>query len=197
MNPIKRLFIYAKAYRKSVILGSVYSILNKIFDIMPEILIGIAVDTVINRQNSFLAKLGFSSVKEQIIWLGGLTVFIWVFESLFEYLYSIKWRNLAQNLQHDLRIDAYKHVQNLEMSYFENKSTGNLLSILNDDINQIERFLNGGVNSIIQVFFSSLIISVIFFILSPSIAALSIIPIPLILFGAFFFKKDCSTLFTC
>ncbi len=65
MHPFKRLFIYAKNYQKDVILASIYSSLNKIFDIMPEILIGIAIDTVVNKQNAILSKLGISSAKEQ------------------------------------------------------------------------------------------------------------------------------------
>ena len=141
MHPFKRLFIYAKSYQKDVILASIYSSLNKIFDIMPEILIGIAIDTVVNKQNAILSKLGISSAKEQILFLGIITALIWILESFFEYLYSIKWRNIAQNLQHDLRMDLYSHIQKLDISYFENKNTGNLLSILNDDVNQIERFL--------------------------------------------------------
>lgn len=189
MHPFKRLFIYAKNYQKDVILASIYSSLNKIFDIMPEILIGIAIDTVVNKQNAILSKLGISSAKEQILFLGVITALIWILESFFEYLYSIKWRNIAQNLQHDLRMDLYSHIQKLDISYFENKNTGNLLSILNDDINQIERFLNNGINSIIQVFLSSTLIGIIFFILTPSIAILSLVPIPFILFGAFYFQR--------
>ena len=192
MHPFKRLFIYAKSYQKDVILASIYSSLNKIFDIMPEILIGIAIDTVVNKQNAILSKLGISSAKEQILFLGIITALIWILESFFEYLYSIKWRNIAQNLQHDLRMDLYSHIQKLDISYFENKNTGNLLSILNDDINQIERFLNNGINSIIQVFLSSTLIGIIFFILTPSIAILSLVPIPFILFGAFYFQRKIS-----
>lgn len=189
MHPFTRLFCYSKNYQKDIIQGVIYSSLNKIFDIMPEILIGVAIDTVVNKEKSLIASLGFSTTIDQIFILGGITAFIFILESLFEFLYSVKWRNLAQNIQHDLRLDVYSHIQNLQMSYFENNNTGRLLSILNDDINQIERFLNNGINSIIQVFLSSSLISLIFFILQPEIAFLSLIPIPFILFGAFYFQK--------
>jgi ATP-binding cassette subfamily B protein len=49
----------------------------------------------------------------QLWWLVALTVLIWVCESLFEYLYALKWRGLAQDLQHELRQAAYAHVQKL------------------------------------------------------------------------------------
>ena len=39
--------------------------------------------------------------------------------------------------QHELRLDAYAHMQHLEMAYFEDQPTGNLMAILNDDVNQL------------------------------------------------------------
>lgn len=189
MHPLLRLFRYAKPYRLQIIKATIYSCLNKLFDVLPEILIGVAVDVVVNREASFLARLGVVGPENQIVCLGVLTALIWGGESLFEYLYSVQWRNLAQNLQHDLRLDAYKHVQQLELAWFENRSTGNLLSILNDDINQMERFLNGGLNDIIQVVCSSVLISIVFFVLTPQIAVIALLPVPFILYGAFWFQR--------
>lgn len=185
---ILRLFNYAKNYRKDIYLATLYSVLNKFFDVLPEVLIGVAVDTVINRSNSLLARCGIPDAPTQIVFLGILTFLIWCLESVFQYLYSVKWRNLAQAVQHQLRLDAYRHIQGADMSYFENASSGNLVSILNDDINQLERFLDNGINTIIQVLGSTLIIGAIFFYLAPKVALLSLIPVPLILFGAYYFQ---------
>lgn len=187
-HPLKRLFNYARQYRLDVIKATIYSILNKFFDVLPEILIGVAVDVVVNRQDSFIAKLGISDPKHQIILLSILTAFVWAAESLFQYLYNLKWRNLAQNLQHDLRMDAYQHVQRLDMAWFERNRSGNLLSVLNEDINQMERFLNSGANDLIQVFVGSLMVSGVFFALTSELAFLALMPIPFILLGAFWFQ---------
>ena len=189
MHPLSRLFTYARAYRRDVSLATVYSVLNKIFDVLPELLIGVAVDVVVNRKESFVARLGVVDPLEQLIWLAIITVVIWLCESAFEYLYEVKWRNLAQNLQHDLRMDAYAHVQRLELAYFERNRTGNLLAILNEDVNQMERFLNGGANDLIQVFVGSLMVGAVFFFLSPTLALLALLPVPLILYGAFWFQS--------
>lgn len=196
MHPFLRLFRYARPYRRDIVLATLYSILNKFFDVLPEVLIGVAVDVVVNKESSFLAKIGIVDAKDQLIWLALLTAVIWICESLFEYLYSLKWRNLAQRLQHDLRLDTYRHVQRLEMGYFENQRTGNLLSIINDDINQMERFLNGGVNDILQVFVSSILVSAVFFVLTPAIAVISLVPIPFILYGAFWFQHQLAPRYT-
>lgn len=188
-HPLLKLFRYSNKYRFDILLATFYSLLNKTFDILPEVLIGVAVDVIVKRQDSMLSHIGIHDVKLQIIWLGIFTALTWVLESLFQYLYSIKWCYLAQHLQHDMRLDAYNHIQSLELEFFENKATGNLMAIANDDINQLERFINDGVNQIIQIVGSTILISIIFFFISVKVAILSFLPIPLIIIGVFFFRN--------
>ena len=187
-----RFLKYAKPWRGEIILSTTYSILNKLFDIAPEILIGIAVDLVVQRNDSIIAKLGFESIQSQITVLAIATFLIWAFESIFQYLYSISWRNLAQTIEHEIRTDAYNHVQKLDMTWFENKKVGDITAKLNDDVNQLERFLDNGFNTIIQLIVSSIAIGAVFFYISPLVASISILPIPIILVIAFFFQKNLS-----
>jgi ATP-binding cassette, subfamily B, bacterial len=104
-------------------------------------------------------------------------------------VYTNLWRNLSQKIQHNLRLDAYGHIQELDLAYFENQSTGNLMAILGDDINQLERFLDVGANEIIQVVTNAIVIGAVFFILAPSIAWYSMVPIPVIIIGSILFQK--------
>lgn len=170
-------------------LATLFSILNKIFDLAPPLLIGAAVDVVVMQEKSVLSTYGYTDPKEQLIILSILTVIIWVLESLFEYVYGVLWRNLAQSVQHDFRLDAYSHIQELEMAWFSDQSKGELMSILNDDINQLERFLDKGANELLQVGTTVVAISAIFFYISPTIAIYSIIPIPVIIWGSFRFQS--------
>jgi ATP-binding cassette subfamily B protein len=170
-------------------------VLNRLFDVMPEILIGIAIDVVVRQEDSFIAGLGIIEPTQQMLLLGGLTLAIWIFESVFEYLYLIKWRNLAQDLQHAMRLDAYQHVQDLDLAYFEDQSTGNLVAILNDDINQLERFLDGGANNLIQVGTTLVAVGTVFFVVSPLIATVAFTPIPVIVIGAFYFQRRAMPLY--
>ena len=187
--PISRLIAHMKEHRSTMWLATFFSVLNKIFDLAPPLLIGAAVDVVVKQDESVLSGYGYSDPKEQLIILSVLTVFIWVFESLFEYFYGVLWRNLAQTVQHELRLDAYSHIQELEMSWFSDQSKGELMSILNDDINQLERFLDKGANELLQVSTTVVVISAIFFYISPEIAIYSILPIPIILWGSFRFQS--------
>ena len=188
-HPLRRLLAFARPYRRDAVLGSIYSVLNKIFDVLPELLIGVAVDVVVNRKASFLARMGLPEPMHQLYCLVALTVAVWVFESLFEYLYALKWRGLAQNLQHELRNAAYSHLQALPPDTIARERSGRLMALLNEDVNQIERFLNTGANDLIQVFVSSLLIGGVFFALTADLAVLALLPIPLILVGAFWFQR--------
>jgi ATP-binding cassette subfamily B protein len=144
---------------------------------------------VVKREHSFLASLGIVDPGRQLVFLAVLTLAIWGLESVFEYAYKILWRNLAQTLQHELRQDAYAHLQRLDLAYFEDRSTGGLMSILNDDINQLERFLDGGANDLLQVGTTVVVIGAIFFGLAPEVAALAFLPMPFVLWGSFHFQK--------
>ena len=195
-KPLIRLLKYAKGLRTQITLASLCSVINKLFDIAPEILIGIAIDVVVSKQDSFLASFGYVEPKSQIIALAVLTFIIWLGESIFQFLYSVLWRNLAQSLQHRMRIETYDRMQNMDMSFYENQASGNLTSILNDDVNQLERFLNVGANDIIQVVVSVLGVGAVFFYISVKIAVFAFLPIPLIIFGAFFFQRKAQPLYT-
>jgi ATP-binding cassette subfamily B protein len=190
-----RLLRYARGFRRRIVFASFCSVMNKLFDVMPEILIGIAIDVVVRQKASFVAELGIADPKWQLGFLGGLTLIVWILESLFEYLYLILWRNLAQDLQHAMRLDAYEHVQKLDLAYFEDRSTGNLVTILNDDVNQLERFLDGGANNLIQVATTVVAVGAVFFAISPLIALLAFTPIPVIVLGAFYFQRRAQPLY--
>jgi len=170
--------------------ATIASILNKTFDLAPPFLIGAAVDIVVQGDDSFIAdRFAVSDPRTQLLVLAGLTVAVWLLESLFEYVFRVLWRNLAQDIQHELRIDTYGHVQALEVAYFEDRQTGGLLAIMNDDVNQLERFLDIGANEILQVLTTVILIGAAFFVLIGDLAWLAFAPMPVILWGTFRFQR--------
>ena len=188
-STLNRLLSNLKDYRSLIVAATSCSILNKIFDLAPPVLIGLSVDVVVREQTSWLASLGFKSVPSQLGLIAFLSFLIWSAESLFEYLYGVLWRNLAQTAQHTLRIKAYGHLQKLEMAFFEGDSTGRLIAVLNDDINQLERFLDHGANQIVQLVVTVLVIGGAMATVAPGVALFAFLPIPLILWGSINFQK--------
>lgn len=170
-------------------LATTCSVLNKLFDLAPEALIGVAVDVVVRGRQSVIASLGFPEPRQQLVVLAAITFVVWLLESLFQYLYGILWRNLAQTVQHELRLDGYRHLQDLDLSYFEERSTGALLSVLGDDVNQLERFLDAGANEFIQVATTVLVVGATFFVMAPEVAWMAMLPMPFVVWGSIAFQK--------
>ncbi len=188
-HPLSRLLAYAQDQRPQIRNAVSFSILKKLFDLAPPALIGTAVDLVVKQDQSLLAKLGIQGFEKQLTVLALGTVLIWGLESLFEYLHKIVWGDLSQHMQHRLRLDAYAHIQKLELGYFENRSTGGLMATLNDDVNQLQRFLAEGANSLIQVATTVLLVSATFLALSPKIAFLAFCPMPFLVLGSFWYQR--------
>jgi len=187
-SPFNQLLHYMRPHRKTVLLATLFSILNKLFDLAPPFLIAAAVDIAVRGESSIFAILS-PDIRMQFLYLGIVTFIIWGCESLFEYIYKIYWRNLAQTVEHELRMDTYKNLQSLELEYFEARQTGGLMSVLNDDVNQLERFLDISANDLIQVTVTAITISIAFFLLSPQVAWMAMIPMPFILAFSILFQK--------
>ena len=80
-------------HKGTIRLASLCSVLNKIWDLAPPLLIGLRlVDVVVLREGSFLAQVWMGRIKHQLILLSVLTFLIWGLESLFEYFYGVLWR---------------------------------------------------------------------------------------------------------
>ncbi len=186
---LKHLFVYSQQQKTKAKRGIVYSILNKLFDLAPPVLIGVAIDIVVEGNESFLASFGIPDRRRQLVILAILTFIIWGLESLFDYLSAVTWRGISQDIEHSLRTETFENVLSLDMKYFENKSSGRLMAILNDDVNQLERFLDTGANKLLQTATTVIVIGGTFLYISPLIATFAFIPIPIIIFGSFKFTS--------
>jgi len=190
VGPFKRLLLYMRSHRGTIRLASACSITNKIWDLAPPLLIGLAVDVVVLKEDSLLASFGLIDPWHQLIFLSVLTFAIWGLESLFEYFYGILWRNLAQTVQHELRLDTFNHVQKQGMGWFDERQKGDILAILNDDVNQLERFLDKGANDFLQVSTTVIVVGTVFLLISWKVALFAVLPIPIIVWGSFRYQKS-------
>ena len=195
-HPLMRLLSHLRQHRGTVLLASLCSVVNKVWDLAPPVLIGMAIDVVAAREDSFLAKMGYPDVYDQLYILTAITVVIWVLESLFQYFYAVLWRNLAQTAQHELRMSAYTHIQNLEMQWYSEQSTGSLMAIMNDDVNQLERFLDQGATDLLHVATTIIVVGAIMVSVAPEVALLAILPVPIIVAGSFIYQRRIGVRYT-
>ncbi len=172
------------------------SILNKAADIAPELLIGAAVDVVVNEQESFIGGIfGVEDRFQQLTILAIVTALVWIIESATEYVAVLTWRYLAQKIEHEMRMDLYSHVQGLDQAYFEEATSGGLMAVINDDVNQLERFLDMGIHKLLITAANVVFVGIVFFVISPLLTLLSFLPIPVIIAGSLWFQSRLEPLY--
>ena len=185
-----RLFGYLRAYRNRMALATAASVANKVLDLMPPLLVGWVIDSLRGKPPEWIASLaGTSDPWSMALVLSGLSVVIFFFESLFQWMYQAGFMNLAQQVQHDLRMDVYNRIQSREIAFFEEHRLGEILAMLNDDVNQLERFLNTGFNELVQLGVLFIFAFAVMFPISWQLSLVAVAPIPVILWGSLLYQR--------
>lgn len=195
-QPLRALWQRHRAYRGRFVAAVATSTLNKVADVVPELLIGVAVDVVVRGDGSWAAAaLGVESRYAQLGWLAAINVAVWIIESLSQYVADVLWRGLAQGVEHDLRVEAYDHAQHLDMAWHESRPAGSTLATLNDDVNQLERFLDVGAPSILQTALNVVLVGAVFAASSWTLLVFAFLPIPVIVVGSLVFQRRLEPLY--
>ncbi|HEV2847053.1 MAG TPA: ABC transporter ATP-binding protein [Thermoanaerobaculia bacterium] len=189
-RPMPRLFQYLGTYRGRLALATSASVSNKVLDLMPPLLVGWVIDSLRGKPPAWISSLaGTRDPWSMAVVLAGLSVVIFFFESFFQWMYQAGFMNLAQRVQHDLRMDVYNRIQSREVAFFEEHRTGEILAMLNDDVNQLERFLNTGFNELVQLAVLFLFSFAVMFPISWQLSLVAVAPIPAILFGSLLYQR--------
>jgi ATP-binding cassette subfamily B protein len=169
-----------KHIKFKMFLATICSVINKLADLGQPIVIGIIIDMVTSKQDSFVVSLGFNTLIGQLILMSIIIIFLYGIESLSDFASNVMWRNISQILQHKLRFETYAHAQALDLKYYENHKIGNVANIINNDINQLQVFLDSGFHQIIQLFTNFLVVVIIYAISIKSLVWLIFLPMPFI-----------------
>jgi ATP-binding cassette subfamily B protein len=189
-RPMARLFAYLQAYRTRLHLAIGSSVANKILDLMPPLLVGWVIDSLRGQPPHFIAALaGTADPWSMAIVLSGLSVVIFFFESFFQWRYQAGFMSLAQDVEHDLRMDLYNRVQAREIAFFEEHRLGEILAMVNDDVNQLERFLNTGLNELVQIGVLLVFSALVMIPISWQLSIVAVGPIPFLLWGSLYYRK--------
>jgi ATP-binding cassette subfamily B protein len=190
-HPIGNLLAYARPYWLRLLIGVLASFLTRFARLVPPIIVATAIDRVILQSGTpgLLAWAGvvpsgaISGQAARIALLERLVVIAvvaYLVRSVARFGSRYLLQSTAQKIQRDLRNDTYDHIQHLSMDFFVNHQTGGMMSILNSDINRLERFLNTEFRQIIRVVATVGGIAVILWTYSPKLALIALAPVPII-----------------
>ena len=92
--------------------------------------------------------------------------------------------HFEQRVIFDLRSELYAHIQRLPLTWFDNRSTGDIMTRLVEDVTSVERVLIDGIEQGTVAILQILIVSCVMLAYSPSLTAAVLLPIPFLGAGA-------------
>ncbi|MEF8801524.1 MAG: ABC transporter ATP-binding protein [Halolamina sp.] len=184
-NPMKRLFgEYGMPNAPYFAMGLFGSVAARVLDLLPPLLLGIAIDSIFGSEIYDLPLVPQAWIPGTTMgkfWFTiGTIAFAFFGGSAFHWVRNYGWNAFAQNIQHSVRTDTYDKMQRLNMNFFAEKQTGEMMSILSNDVNRLERFLNDGMNSAFRLSVMVVGIAGILLWLNPRLALITLLPIPII-----------------
>jgi ATP-binding cassette subfamily B protein len=191
---MRRLFAeYGRENAPQFAVGFFASVFARGLDLLPPLLLGIAIDAIFFDSKPFLAfapDWAIPATQTGQFWFTVTLIGVAFFGgAAFHYGRNWGWNSFAQNVQHSVRTDAYDQMQRLNMDFFADKQTGEMMSILSNDVNRLERFLNDGMNSLFRLGAMVIGIAAIMLVLNWQLALIALIPIPLIVLFTYRFVK--------
>jgi ATP-binding cassette subfamily B protein len=190
-HPMVGLLAYARAYWPRLSVGVLASLLTRIARLVPPIVVGVAIDRVVagDAGPGLLAELGvvtsatLATTDARLALLNRLALIAavaYLVRSVARFVSRYLLQSTAQKIQRDLRNDTYDHMQRLSLDFFSSHQTGAVMSVLNNDINRLERFLNDEIRQMIRVVATVGGIGVVLWWYSPPLAAIALAPVPVI-----------------
>jgi ATP-binding cassette subfamily B protein len=184
-NPMRRLFEeYGWPNVGHFGIGFLGSVAARVLDLLPPLLLGIAIDAIFGPEQFDLPLVPQRFIPTETMpqfWFAITLLGVSFFGgSAFHWVRNYGWNSFAQNIQHSVRTDTYDKMQRLNMDFFAEKQTGEMMSILSNDVNRLERFLNEGMNSLFRLSVMVLGIAAIMFWYNARLAVVALLPIPII-----------------
>ncbi|MFC4406344.1 ABC transporter ATP-binding protein [Haloarchaeobius iranensis] len=187
-NPMKRLFLeYGSDNKLAFVVGLLSSIVARLLDLLPPVILAMALDTTFNPNGEQQFSLWMvpqswlpTDPQEQLLISAGIIAAAFFGGAAFHWTRNWGWNSFAQHIQHEVRTDTYDKMQRLNMDFFADKQTGEMMSILSNDVNRLERFLNDGMNSAFRLSVMVLGIAGILFYYNWQLAFVTLVVVPLI-----------------
>jgi ATP-binding cassette subfamily B protein len=193
VNAMVRLFLdYGRGQRLRFTVGGFASVFSTLMELVPAFLLGVAIDSFFSSGQPF--RLPFvprdwlpGTPTGQFALLIGLLASSHVLGAVLGWLNDWAWNGFAQHFQHNMRVDAYDAMQRRELSFFDDRQTGEIMSILNNDVNQLENFLTGSLNTLISITFRVGGMGIVMLVINWRLGILPVVIIPGLAYASYVF----------
>ncbi|WP_435332664.1 ABC transporter ATP-binding protein [Haloarchaeobius sp. TZWWS8] len=192
-RPMLRLFReYGREHWLAIVGGIVMGIAAHTMALLPTYVLAETIDAVFLQETAqyqlpLIPQWVVPATRAGQFWFSvGLVGLTYLSSTVFTWLMGLGLNSFAQSVQHEVRSDSYDAMQRLDYEFFADKQTGELMSVLNNDVNRLEQFLNGGIFIGTMLFVNVGVTAVLLALLQWQLAILTMVTVPLI--GYFTYK---------
>ncbi|HQY21761.1 MAG TPA: ABC transporter ATP-binding protein [Ignavibacteria bacterium] len=169
MKHLYSLLPYLKKFKKKIYSGFFFIILSNASDSLYPLVIGMAID-----------DLSKGTLRHNLLTYVLVGLLIVVLRGTFLFLTRQTLIVVSREIENDLRFDFFSHLQRLSKSFYNNRSTGDLMAHATNDISNVRNFVGPGIMYSFQTFTRILFTLIILFSMSSSVTLLALAPLPLI-----------------
>ena len=94
-----------------------------------------------------------------------------------------------QKVIFDIRSDLYEKLQRLPLKWFDNRPTGDIMTRVAEDVTSMERVLIDGIEQGLVALLQIVAVSLVMFLINPTLAAWAIVPVPFLFIGAMIYTS--------
>ena len=169
MHSLKRLFSHLGPYWKPLTATSILLLLQTGLSLLPPLFQREIIDEVIGARDM-----------RRLVIIVVVMIGVYALLGLTEFGDQYLRHALGERFLLDLRVRIYDYLQRLSLSFFERTSTGELMSRVTNDVNELERFITHGVTLIVVDFLRLVGASAILMVLDWRLALVALLPTPII-----------------
>ncbi|QUO47260.1 ABC transporter ATP-binding protein [Halorubrum ruber] len=152
-RPLGRLFReYGASEAHWLVIGMAANVVARVAGLIPPVVLGVAIDAVFTGTgpytlpivpDAWLPTEAGAQFRLSVILIFGS----FIVTGVFTYVYGIAANNFAHRVMHAVRTDSFDQMQRLDMTFFDDKQTGEVMSVLNNDASNLEVFLDNALQN--------------------------------------------------
>ncbi len=173
MKSLYRVLSYLRPYKRLVVWTMFFAVLTTLLDLVPPWVIKEIIDLLVEKRGG-----------DFVYWATAGLAVTYLGRNYSNYIRIMFNNILEQKVVYDIRSELYQAMQKLSLTYFENRSTGEIMSRVTEDVTNVERIFIDGVEQVITAMLTLVGIIIILFFLHWKLALVSLIPIPILFLGA-------------
>jgi len=198
-DPMVELFAeYGRPHLPLFVVGTLASLVSRTVGLVPPLVLGVTIDALLTGNADYrlpLVPAAWLPTTElgQFQLSAGLILASFVLAVLFTWTQGVSMALFSNRVQHAVRVSAYTAMQRLDMAFFDDKQTGQVMSILNNDVRNLRSFLDSTVGGAIQLVVTILGIAGVLFWLNAQLAVVTLVAIPLLAGFTVWFAREIRT----